>query len=951
MNSRNCTVFLLVSAAVLVLTQVARWISLGQQSGTRQSLSIGSKGASMIAIGPWKRNQQHADFGDDLFAFRRDITMYVLENEAVLETENDFALALSYFTSNATPGTLSKMTLRSENGIRHAYQSFQDRVDGTDTAVETHVLSKHGLTYTIHGSAYPNNARLLRDHMNKLITHFQFPDDSTDWMKLAAPRSHRFSSHEFELVFEARPAVFKNQPFEGALFNFVSRDKKHAAYAMENDGYDSPDAVLDAVFEVLCEDYHTAPLHEAARRDVKVGDVDARQLICANDNVTIHCFGIPLGERRFLDVRYKALGKPEDQRWDRDLFLSTLSVTKNSVEISFPDLKPSQNLARLNSFEEQVYSHAEVVGVSTLPYLQGCERLAGGVFLAFDNERAVRISAGEEESVYRTSEWQPNLQVVQWNDDLLATTPDGVLVRVNQGVTRPTEISAHLIAVSDTDLYFVPTTDGKSLLGMDVVPDIGPSVLTRQGVNGEQSVVGRFADFRINHLSVRGDGSRALLLVSDTPGPLTHQQDAPLRAVVLDLSSGETSWGRRWSHVRQITPAGRNWLVTGRPEGNPSGIYLLSEADEHGLLLSGSEFLGVAWTQEYLHFASTYQAELNTDMKSCLYRIALSELKPHGPLCRPFHADLFDQIARETFAEWTDRGLMPNPQTEEEIGELIGRASDVSRRLAGRELPTRAFELDALQADMGFANNLQTPAKMLLSLLLTTSLLETGASWVPSDNDVSADWHWMERGMHTTAFAIACTPAELMSYDEYRTTSLIDVTRGRRLYLGLNMADLKEVMRKAERPELNAIIAHGSAKQIVDLLSSMQENLHLRESVYNHLAALGRSDVLLDVATAFATLENAEVVDKKTVLVARSDSFNDAHSAMKLIEQLNIVLNEHPGEASLYLLLGNAHEKAHPDTPNLSRLCYKRALEIAPWGKTADQARRRLQTLEAMPSP
>jgi len=245
-----------------------------------------------------------------------------------------------------------------------------------------------------------------------------------------------------------------------------------------------------------------------------------------------------------------------------------------------------------------------------------------------------------------------------------------------------------------------------------------------------------------------------------------------------------------------------------------------------------------------------------------------------------------------------------------------------------------------------------------VTLLVTVGLLDQGATWIESDQATAMDWLVPEALLDDSSFVTGHTPSSVVSSlldNGEGYWSAVETIRtgaeGRPVLLGLKRSAVQEAMHK-ESPEgdVQQIVREGSAPEVIALLDSAPGNEYLRDVVYRHLTPEPRQAVMLEVTRQMAARKDAALADHLAWSIIRCARLKSADEAQLLVDDLHKLLRQHPNEAALYLLLGKAYEIATPETPQSSKACYRRVLEISSWGKVGEDATQLLEALESATS-
>ncbi|MBI4600722.1 MAG: hypothetical protein HY721_02065, partial [Planctomycetes bacterium] len=382
--------------------------------------------------------------------------------------------------------------------------------------------------------------------------------------------------------------------------------------------------------------------------------------------------------------------------------------------------------------------------------------------------------------------------------------------------------------------------------------------------------------------------------------------------------------------------------------------YWVQGGGEAELLISGPECTGVAVEGGELTFLTSARLPGRGPPGDSLlaFRVSLEAARRHGPLSFPFSTSLLSRIADQVFRGAPDGWPF---RSAGEIGECARRGVEVSRELAGRALPVHGRELDRVVGEaFRSRTELTSSGEVLLGVLLAAGFLERGAVWVPSPA-APARGFWQPRIVQTvdSIVAVGYSPADVIASTLHDgegiwepVATISRYLKGRKLLLGLDREALAEALAREPVPDLAAAARAGDAAAIGAALRAAPANELLRQRAYLQLSAEGRYDLVAEVAGELARREGAMLVDRKAWLLARTRTAAAGAELAALREDIRKAIEAHPGEASFYLFLGQACEREGGDLKR-ARACYHRVLKLEAKGDVADQARERLEALEA----
>ncbi len=356
--------------------------------------------------------------------------------------------------------------------------------------------------------------------------------------------------------------------------------------------------------------------------------------------------------------------------------------------------------------------------------------------------------------------------------------------------------------------------------------------------------------------------------------------------------------------------------------------------------------MGVELANGRLVFASDLRSA--APQPFLLYGVALADIADSGPRVLPFSTQHLNQIGRRITA-----AASGSPRTEVELRRVLDGANRAARELVGAALPLSGAGIDALVAEVYATRGQLEPAgRVLLAILVTVANLDQGAIWVEGGSGGWADWVVHDTEVEATGFAVAHTPANLLTsvIDDGEGswnpgTSVLEGARGRLVLFGLDPNALKLRVQGSEPAGLATALDSKRARDIRAILEAIPENVFFREQVYEHLVVRGQTRIVEEVAGSFAKRPDAELADLRAWFAAWGARIDDPREAEALARATLDAVREHPTDPSLYFLLGSAYEKAKPGEPAYARTCHQRVLRIQQWGPLGEAAQEALDRL------
>jgi hypothetical protein len=556
--------------------------------------------------------------------------------------------------------------------------------------------------------------------------------------------------------------------------------------------------------------------------------------------------------------------------------------------------------------------------------------------LVVPDQRPEALLQTEDYSLPRPVAWNGRW-LVRDEEDEVHEVRDGDL-----GSALPFRARALAALGKDLALARAASTQLQGVVIAELDPAAG-SLLVRRDPAGGETPIASLPGASVE--SMVADPAGALLLIQARAhrGQTLSGRAADYapRLVELEVASGGLRELGEWSDLRGIAPAQEAWLVTGRPRGRPSGVYLVGAGGDSRALLLGAQFLGVDARDGRITFAVRDPASRDV----CLYEGPAAELAKAGQLCQPFAASHLDEIGRRLLAA---RKGSAAPRTASDVRAAFAAADDLARALVGTGLPRSPRALDALGEELQETRaGLAPHGRIVLALVLAASCLERGASWVEGADADWLDWACRKAECRANASASAHAVGSVVSdcLDDSEGSSnlgtcLDERAQGRTLLIGLDPEAMDARAATLVPAGLGEAIAKPDGAALRALLAQSPRNAYLRACVYRDLLAGGHGRVAEGLGKHFAATPERSLADLRAWLGTWSDRVAGDEAAA-VVTAATAAVHEHPGDAALCYFLGVAYRKAKPDQPDYARTCFRKVVRIEPWsaiGKAAKAA-------------
>ncbi|HEU4417491.1 MAG TPA: hypothetical protein VFT55_01055, partial [Planctomycetota bacterium] len=552
-------------------------------------------------------------------------------------------------------------------------------------------------------------------------------------------------------------------------------------------------------------------------------------------------------------------------------------------------------------------------------------------------DQLLRVTAKETLTIVARDRQWPSF-ALRWRGDLLVGIGNAVH-RVDSG--RFGEAMPFRAACADTmgdDLLLVRSLPA----GLPELQGRGREVLVRRRPAGEETTLLELPAGGTNKVAVARDRSRALLTGSNAGGVIEPGHAGPWLAVV-DLGSPSFTRLPGWVSIDALAAADAGWIVTGTPGDGPSGIWLVSPAGEREPLVTGNDVQGLGATDGILTFARTSHGK-------CVLRDAtLAACRAGGRRCQPFGARHLEAIGEKLLAELGEAGV---PRTAADLAAARTRADAIARASCDADLPKSAADVDALITAIQ-SQTVGPHARVVVTLLIATAAIDAGAHWVEGGSAKWSSWFGAGAVVRDTAFATLNDPRAMLvgalddsEGDMSPLTSRERGRDGRIALIGFDAAALSARAASVVPQDLATALANADATRLAAICDEVPDNSHLRDAIYEHLAAANSIHAVEELAQRYAARQRPQATDLVAWLAAWQHRTKEPPAAREQFDAALRAVQQHPREAALYLCLGRAAKLAFPEQPVKARQCFDRILSLATRGAIAGQARTELMALD-----
>jgi len=899
--------------------------------------------------GGWARTSLEPGFGDDQFADKKAFRyLLVLPTDRLLLDEADFRVVTDALTEAvAQPEAVGESTFtRRKDGFGHLSVPFTARVNGLWLAYQAEVVARDSVGVVLLFWTFATRKDELVDVTGEVLDSLVFDK------KLFGPKAvttHEGRVGEARVSARSRDALVTAVPDEqrgDSVIGLTSPDEALYVWILPSEG--SVEEVHRWAVNQIAEEGGTSELME--EREVQlgeaVGQLQVTEIAQEGASQVLACAVVPYGEEQVIDVRVGVSGS-----WDAAR-QAVVNELLDGVEIVLPPT--------LDAYPPlpEVEPEAPWVHPALEPLLEAARSIgpakgwgkvgvnADGSLTVVSDGSLLRVTLdeGAEPEVLRAVEgWgytgavlADGSLLLRKNDEASLTTPDGEV----HVVEPPSAASA--LPSGGAVLAFEAQTEPR--LGFSAARigapriEFGPDLLgTRETIHLPVGVV--------DGLTVSGDGTR--VLVSGIEGG--NDRWAAVRVLVeVELATGAARvLPGRWRWVRGVGPAPEGWVVGGRPEGGPEGVYLIAAGGSATPWLLAPDVTPVAATEDEVLVQASWDRSGST-----LFGVPRDAVPPDGVRALPAGARDMLEIARAASEVLGVSSFAEALADEASLDRFLGAADEAARARLGAPLPRDAEAFDRL-ARRCTSEDATVEALWLLSALFTRVLLDSGAQWVAGDGPPSSMQTWTRA---RNEFAVGVDPVGLIVNTLWDSEgiwapmeSVTTQADGRAMLLGVHAERVREAVAAARDGGWRTRAEEGDATAIAELLDRHPDNLFLRRAVWEALAGADRYDVLAEVSEDWAGKEAPAPDDVIAWLAGRAAGFKGKRAYNALVEDLRDALSTHPNQPRLLMVLADVYRRGpSKDALALSRACLTRAqADAGAWSSDGKAVQDALDALNA----
>lgn len=908
--------------------------------------SIGESGATIQLSRRWKREELNPDLGPDQFLKgigSSQLALTALEIPGLFVEEHDARIMAELARDNvglslgkdAEPGKVSVV----KKGSTHVARTrIRGKAVGREVEFQFAVVARPGLAYQFMGWSSGRAADKLEAELDDIIESLDFPSERSDWGRGMTPRTFRRTSGDVKLAATVRPSVLTDATEElGGALSLASPDQRFAVVLDVMLWFGSNKDLLDSHKEEFQSTWKSST--ELRRSGCTVGGIDGLRAAFLNSDggepVFLETFALPLDDDRVLEIRMASNGEDDAHRELRDAVLASIEISTLGDVDAFPVSEDGESWFTGTGWRPAVLEEA-LAGATTVLSLSSYQpcfvEWHGKDLILQHGDRILRLprGTGEPELIYAGYETNWNtyrrLAKTATLEGATYVVEKDALVRLREGTKEVLDVECQAVAaLEDGRLLLVRARPAVSPLGSadDSLERAELFVRDRSGV--EKAL-------RLGSLGfypqVVTSGNRSLI-ASDNLHP---ELGSRLQVVDVDRPDASVDLGE-WSDVRWVHPARPGWLVLGTPPRGATGWWHVLEDGGLSFVFGGAQLSLSTISGGTLYFQDNGAGK---PRESALRSVDLDVVREMGKSLTPWSTADLVELAASSLA-----GLDLPLASEAELQAALDRADAASVEAFGVPLPTEPKSVDLLVDTNATSWRLGARGQELLAALVTRSLLDAGAQWVPpAEEAVGVDVNIFQLD-GITALASHPVGAVMQSAFEESSwtspvTTILDQAEGRTLLVGNDIRSLRDAFRDASAALEELDIRKARLAQIEALLTEYPKNAALRGHVYSELNAAGREALVSAICRQYVGTEDASEHDLLASMLLR---VGKKESPDALVRDLRNAIARFPDANAFYLLLGETYERrGSAEDLEKARACFARVSENAFLGPLNERA-------------
>ncbi len=927
--------FLLSIIALLAFT------SFAVPASAQKSVVVGTKGARLELGNLWKAGQIEEALGGNQFMGRSKLTGSCL---VVMEQSHNFLclgtvecqlenMASGIVAAGKNPSKGRQRSIPVDKGF-HVTQGLTVTLMGVRIYYSVHLLGYEDLGYVFLSWSMEKNKAKLDSEIKRVTSSFKWPSEKSPWARRRRPKTYSVDLMGGGAADITVPGhYFKYSGPDGLILAELSANSgDFGVYAIATQA-SSAEEVAQGTVEVIGDAGAGYTFQDTV--PTKVGTLQAQVATLNRPGGIIKAYAIPISGDLYMDLRFEYGTDDPGNELLREAVLKGFSIRLPVKVDAFPDSAVDVEYEPQSSAETAFFGAAD--RLCTLAGMPSRSDRTGTkiVMASYSGVESWRPGQPETERLFSGSMAQPCAVSIRSGTLHVLGSEDQWQV-IDKGVPKDRVATggAYADLGGGKAAYLKPRENLAP--GFGVYQSAGKTELVIK--EGKRLLVSAF-DFSISALYAAPSGDSLLALYTDESRGAWWGQDL----MILPTASGSALKAGYWQSVRAVGQAPAGWLVSGRPENELDGVWLVSEQGKKKLLVGASNVVGVdVDMQNRFRFAASRKHLGSYTRSYSLWELGMQDLERLGPMGAISPAE-FQKAVAKAFKKTKTKPTAPKIWISEASIRKQADAIEAELQAAGFEFPSTDAALDRMLNGLGTDLGMQDDERFALGLLLSRALLNHDAEWVkpsnPKSHRVLVPLGVLPDFDHAVGY-MPLAVIEAYGSDESMTwnpiESILTAAAGRRILMSTKLDGLQGELRKGYKSPIK--VADTTLAGVREILKERGDTERLRSVIYRGLAGLSRWDDIIAIAEPHATASSPKDSDLKAWLGARVQAGGSP------VRELRDAIAAQPEGFDFYLMLGQSYEQATPKEKDKARACYNHVV-VNGWGRFEELAQESLTRL------
>ncbi len=927
----------LLLSIIVLLT----FTSFAAPASAQKSIAVGTKGARVELGSLWKAGQIEKSLGGNQFAGRSKLTGAFL---VVMEQNHNFlslgtaesqleSIASGILAAGKNPIKGRKLSTSVDKGF-HVTQGLTVTLMGVRIYYSVHLLGYEDLGYVFLSWSIEKNKTKLDREVKRLTSSFKWPSEKSPWARRRRPRTY-----SVDLVGGGAADItvpghyFKYSGPDGPILAELSANSgDFGVYAITTQASSAEEVAQDTV-EMIGDVGAGYTFQDTV--PVKIGTLQAQVATLKRPGGMIKAYAIPISGDLYMDLRFEYGTDDPGNELLRKAVLNGFSIRLPVKVDAFPGPAVDVEYEPQSSAEAAFFGAAD--RLCTLAGMPSRSDRTGTkiVMASYSGVESWKPGQKETEQLFSGSMAQPCAVSIR-SGTLHVLGSENQWQVIDKGVPKDRVATggAYADLGGGKAAYLKPRENLAP--GFGVYQTAGKTELLIK--EGNRLLVSAF-DFPISALYAAPSGDSLLALYTDESRGSWWGQDL----MILPTASGTVQMAGHWQTVRAVGQAPTGWLVSGRPENELDGVWLVSEQGKKKLLVGSSNVVGVDLDmQKRFRFAVSRKHLGSFNISYSLWELEMPYVERLGSLGAISPVE-FQKAVVKAFKKTKAKSATPKMWISEASIRKQADAIEVELQAAGFEFPSTDVALDRMFNELGTDLGMPDDGRFALGLLLSRALLNHGAKWIkpsnPKSHGVFVPLNVLPDFDHAVGY-MPLVAIEGYSSDESMTWNPIETAlasaAGRRIVMSTKFDCLQRELKKGYEAPLN--VADATLAGVREFLKERGDTERLRSVIYRGLAGLSRWDDIVAIAGTHAKASKPAGSDLNAWLGARVQAGGSP------VAELRDAIAAHPNQYEFYLMLGQSYEQATPKEKAKARACYNHVV-VNGWGRLAELAEESLTRL------